>query len=28
VEMNEETAKKAQMPGTSWFEPHAAESWS
>jgi galactonate dehydratase len=28
VEMNEETAKKAQMKGTSWFEPNAAESWS
>jgi galactonate dehydratase len=28
VEMVDEVAKKAQMPGTSWFEPHAAESWS
>jgi galactonate dehydratase len=28
VEMNEEAAKKAQLPGTSWFLPHAAESWS
>jgi galactonate dehydratase len=28
VEMDDDTAKKAQMPGTSWFEPHAAESWS
>lgn len=23
VEMNDEVAKKAQMPGTSWFEPNA-----
>jgi galactonate dehydratase len=27
VEMNDEVAKKAQMPGTSWFAPNAAESW-
>ena len=27
VEMNDEVAKKAQMPGTSWFESHGAESW-
>jgi len=23
VEMNDEVARKAQMPGTSWFEPNA-----
>jgi galactonate dehydratase len=28
VEMVDEVAKKAQMPGTSWFEPNGAESWS
>ena len=28
VEMDDEVAKKAQMPGTSWFEPNGAESWS
>jgi galactonate dehydratase len=27
VEMDEEVAKKARMPGTSWFEPNGAESW-
>ena len=27
VEMVEEVAKKAQLPGTSWFGPHGAESW-
>jgi galactonate dehydratase len=27
VEMNDEAAKKAQLPGTSWFEPNSAESW-
>ena len=27
VEMVDDVARKTQLPGTSWFEPHGAESW-